>query len=66
MLPIRIEVDKQGNDLFRQMVKYDPDERISAEKAMNHPYFDDVAIVCVPLPLPSGTAPSNTHQFMEV
>lgn len=24
------------------MLKYDPSERISAKKAMEHPYFDDL------------------------
>lgn len=65
-LPNRIYNDNDAIDLFQQMVKYDPDERISAGDSLNHHYFDNVEIVRVALPLPSGSAPSNTHQFMNV
>ncbi|XP_020202937.1 cell division control protein 2 homolog D isoform X2 [Cajanus cajan] len=31
-----------GLDLLSQMLKYEPSKRISAKKAMEHPYFDDL------------------------
>jgi serine/threonine protein kinase len=64
MLPHRIYSDNDAIDLFQRMTKYDPDERTSAREALNHRYFDNVTLVPVSLPLPPGTAPSNTHQFM--
>ncbi|PKI35756.1 hypothetical protein CRG98_043914 [Punica granatum] len=35
-------LDKDGLDLLAQMLQYEPSKRISAKKAMEHPYFDDV------------------------
>ncbi|KAK9220620.1 hypothetical protein WN943_009272 [Citrus x changshan-huyou] len=35
-------LDKDGLDLLEQMLQYDPSKRISAKKAMEHPYFDDL------------------------
>ncbi|XP_071721934.1 cyclin-dependent kinase B2-2-like, partial [Rutidosis leptorrhynchoides] len=35
-------LDDNGLDLLRQMLIYDPAKRISAKKAMEHPYFDDL------------------------
>ncbi|KAJ6930829.1 cell division control protein 2 [Populus alba x Populus x berolinensis] len=35
-------LDKDGLDLLSQMLQYDPSKRISAKKAMEHPYFDDL------------------------
>ncbi|OMP12326.1 hypothetical protein COLO4_03303 [Corchorus olitorius] len=35
-------LDKNGLDLLEQMLQYDPSKRISAKKAMEHPYFDDL------------------------
>ncbi|RVW51214.1 Cyclin-dependent kinase B2-1 [Vitis vinifera] len=35
-------LDEDGLDLLSKMLKYDPSERISAKKAMEHPYFDDL------------------------
>jgi len=35
-------VDDQGLDLLEQMLIYDPAKRISAKKAIVHPYFDDL------------------------
>ncbi|XP_036323270.1 cyclin-dependent kinase 2 [Rhagoletis pomonella] len=32
----------EGYDLFKVMMLYEPNERISAKNAMTHPYFDDV------------------------
>lgn len=65
-LPHRIYSDENAVELFKMMTKYDPDERVSARDALAHPYFDDVVLVAVSLPLPPGTAPSNTHQYMNL
>lgn len=35
-------LDNAGLDLLSRMLQYDPDRRISAEEAMEHPYFDDL------------------------
>ena len=66
MLPHRMYSDSDAVDLFTMMTKYDPDERISARNALDHRYFNNVVLVPVALPLPPGTEPSNTHQFMEL
>ena len=34
--------NKQAIDLLNKCLKYDPAERITAEEALNHPYFKDV------------------------
>lgn len=65
-LPTRIYSDNDAIDLFTKMTKYDPDERVSAQGSLQHRYFDNVVLVPVSLPLPPGTAPSNTHQYMNV
>lgn len=65
-LPARMYNDNDAIDLFSQMMKYDPDERISARDSLSHRYFDDVVLVPVALPLPPGTTPSNTHQFVDL
>ncbi|XP_021906358.1 cell division control protein 2 homolog D [Carica papaya] len=36
------KLDKDGVDLLSQMLQYDPSKRISAKKAMEHPYFDEL------------------------
>lgn len=64
-IPPRVYADPNAQDLFYKMLKYDPDERISARDALEHPYFNDVVLVEVQLPLPPGQAASNTHQFIE-
>jgi serine/threonine protein kinase len=66
LLPHRIYSDNDAIDLFEKMTKYDPDERVSARDALSHKYFDNVTLVPVSLPLPAGTLPSNTHQYMNV
>ncbi|KAL5988469.1 Cyclin-dependent kinase B2-1 [Asimina triloba] len=35
-------LDSDGLDLLSKMLKYDPSKRISAKKAMEHPYFSDL------------------------
>ncbi|KAK9828503.1 hypothetical protein WJX72_000424 [[Myrmecia] bisecta] len=35
-------LDPAGLDLLRQLLRYDPDQRITARKALEHPYFDAV------------------------
>lgn len=37
-------LDEDGLDLLSQMLKYEPSQRISAKKAMEHCYFDDIDI----------------------
>jgi serine/threonine protein kinase len=36
------ELDEAGIDLLRQMLQCDPEQRISADEALRHEYFDDV------------------------
>lgn len=64
MMPHRFYSDEDANDLFQHMTKYDPDQRISARDALQHRYFDNVQLVTVDLPLPPGTLPSNTAEYM--
>lgn len=35
-------LDEVGLDLLAKMFEYEPSKRISAKKAMEHPYFDDL------------------------
>lgn len=35
-------IDPQGLDLLSQMLQIDPAKRISAKRALNHPFFDDL------------------------
>ncbi len=37
-------LDEKGLNLLSRMLQYDPNQRISAQAAMKHPYFDDVKI----------------------
>lgn len=37
-------IDDQGLDLLQKMLEYDPARRISARKALEHPYFIDVQL----------------------
>lgn len=48
-------LDKDGHDLLAQMLIYDPPKRISARRALSHPYFDN---------LDKSTLPSNTIKTM--
>lgn len=65
-LPSKIYLDFDAIELFGKMLKYDPDERITARDALKCVYFKKVALVPVDLPLPAGQAASNTHEFMNV
>ncbi|XP_005177739.1 cyclin-dependent kinase 2 isoform X1 [Musca domestica] len=40
-----IIVKHEAFDLFKAMMVYDPNDRISAKNAMLHPYFDDLELV---------------------
>jgi cyclin-dependent kinase len=33
------KLGKEGVDLLRQLLRYEPSERISSADALNHPYF---------------------------
>jgi len=35
------QIDKLGQDLLQAMLIFDPQKRLSAKAALNHPYFDD-------------------------
>jgi serine/threonine protein kinase len=35
-------LDPVGIDLLVQMLQYEPSKRISAKRALKHPYFDDL------------------------
>ncbi len=36
------KISKDGVDLIKKMLIYDPVERITTEDALNHPYFDNI------------------------
>ncbi|KAL6999310.1 Cyclin-dependent kinase B2-2 [Sarracenia purpurea var. burkii] len=40
-------LDEDGLDLLLKMLQYEPSKRISAKKAMEHPYFDDLDKACL-------------------
>ena len=42
------KIEPAGLDLLEQMLIYDPAKRISAKKAMLHPYFDDLDKTTLP------------------
>ena len=42
------KIDPLGYDLLEKMLIYDPAERISAKKAILHPYFDDLDKTTLP------------------
>lgn len=35
-------LDTQGLDLLCRLLEYDPNRRITAKAALEHPYFDDI------------------------
>ena len=48
------KIEPAGLDLLEKMLIYDPAERISAKKALLHPYFDD---------LDKNTLPAKPGEF---
>ena len=36
------EIEPDALDLLSKLLTYDPDQRISAEEALNHPYFNEI------------------------
>ena len=42
------KIEPAGFDLLEQMLIYDPAKRISAKKAILHPYFDDLDKTTLP------------------
>ena len=38
-------LDPQGLNLLEQMLQYDPAQRISAQSALEHPFFSDLNVV---------------------
>ncbi|KAJ1924668.1 cyclin-dependent kinase 5 [Tieghemiomyces parasiticus] len=38
------KLDPQGVDLLRQLLQYVPEERVTAEQALHHPYFSDLLV----------------------
>jgi len=65
-LPNRMYNDDDAIELFEQMMRYDPELRISAREALKSRYFYNVTLVPVSLPLAAGTSPSNSTQFNNV
>jgi len=49
-------LDEKGQNLLSRMLQYDPNQRISAQAAMKHPYFDGVVLPNTNLP---GSAPTE-------
>lgn len=41
-------LDEQGLDLLQAMLIYNPENRISARAALQHPYFDDLDLKKLP------------------
>jgi serine/threonine protein kinase len=37
-------VESRGLELLKKMLKFSPNERISAEEALKDPYFDDIRL----------------------
>ena len=57
MLP---RLDLTGIDLVSKMLLYDPAKRISAMKALEHPFFDDVEFVLPPMCYERGSSASSS------
>lgn len=63
MLPTRLQYPECGFKMFKAMMAYDPDKRITARDALKCDYFEDVEQIPVDLPLPQGQAASNSHLY---
>ena len=40
-----LNLDKSGLELLNMMLRYDPNQRITARQALKHPYFKDLPIM---------------------
>ena len=48
--PIWKEISAEGKDLLSRLLRVDPEERLSAGQALNHPWFDKNTVqVCLPI-----------------
>ena len=46
-------LDPLGADLLAGLLKYQPEERLTAQAAMQHPWFDDIRDSVSPVPGPA-------------
>jgi len=37
-----MKISEEGKDLLKQLLIYDPNERITPEEALDHPYFNSL------------------------
>ena len=49
-----------GLDLMLQMLVYDPDKRITAQKALEHPWFNEIPVGCETSKMPKLLATNDT------
>uniref|UniRef100_A0A803NIB4 Uncharacterized protein n=1 Tax=Cannabis sativa TaxID=3483 RepID=A0A803NIB4_CANSA len=57
-------LDNRGLDLLWQMLQYEPSKRISAKKAMDHPYFDGLDKICDRINCPLRDRTSLPSKFL--
>ena len=57
-LPQFAKIGPQGVDLLKKLLVYEQDDRISAEAALNHPYFEQSTAMSH-LPAPPPPQPSS-------
>jgi cyclin-dependent kinase len=53
-------LDEKGLNLLSRMLQYDPNQRISAQAAMKHPYFEGVVLPSTSLPPGAGGGAGST------
>lgn len=51
-----------GLDLLQKMLTYDPDKRISAKDALNHPWFKEFPYACAPNRMPKLMATNDVER----